>query len=247
MKKFIPFAFLLVFSFYLSAQYTLEVYPESYQGTFELDLDEEDVLYKDYTVHGHVVNTSNVPIQLRWKIEIIEAPAEWDFQVCDNTQCYGFDVTSNVDPALPLDAPVYLEPGDTSILDFHVWPRLIFGKVEAKIHLTPADDFNNIITSACYTDVEVIEFVTNVTEAERAALRVYPNPTSNYISISENSVVQELNVYNILGKQVRSFQASNGTQYDISDLPDGIYLVSLLDNQSDIVKTLRVNKRSVRP
>ena len=51
----------------------------------------------------------------------------------------------------------------------------------------------------------------------------------------------------MLGKRVRTFDTSFGNKYDIADLPEGIYLVSMVDANRKVVKTVRISKRGIRP
>ncbi len=72
---------------------------------------------------------------------------------------------------------------------------------------------------------------------------VFPNPTSQYFSISETKGVSKLGVFNLVGKEMRSFQALEGEKYNIGDLPNGMYLIQLFDNDKKVVSTLRLQKR----
>ncbi len=242
MKQILLFLTIFFAAISLNAQFELEVQPNPTVETVEVDLTDPWI---EPIMHGKVTNLAADPIDLRWLLVVEEAPVDWKFKICDNTQCYGTNVTSNVDPVLGINIPVTLATNDTTLLEFHILPKGVAGNVKAKIHLTPADNFDNIIATADY-DVTV-EGITSVSEAEKAAVKLYPNPTSDYLTLNENSVVEQLIVYNIIGKPVRSFSAENGRQYNISDLPNGLYLVSLLDKDNDIIKTLRVSKNSLRP
>lgn len=236
---------LLIFfgaSFMCHAQFALEVTPDSFVETVQMDLTNP---LAEHISYGKVTNLASDNINLRWSLVIEDAPVEWKFKICDNTQCYSTQVTSNVDPVLGLNIPVILALNDTSLINFYAIPNHVAGTAKAKIHYTPADDFDNIIATGEYEIT--IDGFTDVSEVEKAAVTLYPNPTSDYLSLNENSVVDQLVVYNIIGKPVRTFAAENGSQYNISDLPNGLYLVSLLDKDHDIIKTLRVSKNSLRP
>ena len=74
-------------------------------------------------------------------------------------------------------------------------------------------------------------------------IKVYPNPATNYIMISENDKVDQVLIYNVLGKLVKKFEAESHKKYFISDLRTGMYIVRLLDSKSNLVKTRRINKR----
>lgn len=72
---------------------------------------------------------------------------------------------------------------------------------------------------------------------------IYPNPAIDYIQIEGGSKVKELVIFNLVGRQMKTFTASEGQKYFIGDLPKGLYLVQLRDAQKRTLTTQRVNKR----
>ena len=52
--------------------------------------------------------------------------------------------------------------------------------------------------------------------------------------------VAGLSLYNIVGRQVKSFTATYENQYDVSSLPVGLYLVRVMDKNLNTLKTLRL-------
>lgn len=72
---------------------------------------------------------------------------------------------------------------------------------------------------------------------------VYPNPATDYISLSDDEKVAELVIYNFSGRQVCSFKASSGQKYNISTLPTGMYLVQFIDGNRHVFHTQRLHKR----
>ena len=72
---------------------------------------------------------------------------------------------------------------------------------------------------------------------------VYPNPATEYISLSGASEVQQLILYNLTGREVLSFHASDAARYNISQLPDGMYLVQFLNAEQRVLHTQRLQKR----
>lgn len=85
-------------------------------------------------------------------------------------------------------------------------------------------------------------FNTNQTVTE-TNLQIFPNPAVNYIGVSENSSVERIVVYNLVGRQMKTFPAADGEQYYIGDLRKGMYLVQLLGANSKVIKTQRISKR----
>ena len=57
------------------------------------------------------------------------------------------------------------------------------------------------------------------------SVSIYPNPTSGMVSI-EGANLNQVSVFNLLGEEVRRMAAQGEhTTLDLSDLPDGIYVV----------------------
>ena len=106
------------------------------------------------------------------------------------------------------------------------------------------DNPGEVLTTAVFE----VSVPTAVSEVEKAALRVFPNPATDYFMLdNQSNLVDELVVYNVLGKRVRSFPVVQGGKYNVADLPNGMYLVTLLNREEGILKTVRVSKRNYRP
>jgi Secretion system C-terminal sorting domain len=80
-----------------------------------------------------------------------------------------------------------------------------------------------------------------------SSLQAFPNPSTGYFSISDNPLVKNIVVYNLLGRQVHNFVHTNGKVHNISDVPDGLYLVSMQDINGEVLKTVRITKQDLRP
>ena len=96
-------------------------------------------------------------------------------------------------------------------------------------------------------DEEEFEYFTDIDEVREEPLRIYPNPTMEYISVTDNSSVAYLYVYNIIGRRVKAFPVFGGVRYSLRDLPDGMYLVSMVDAEGKVLKTVRTSKTMPRP
>jgi hypothetical protein len=225
------------------AQASLDVSPAPWENTIEFDLGNT---YDFATCHVRLKNDTRQAINLRWELIVDEAPQGWRFSVCDQNTCYFTTNTTNVDTydRIPY-APVILLPGDTARLQLNVFPVGKEGSANVRINLYDMANPKALLNTAYY--FPTIEGLTPVTETDKAKLRVYPNPVSDYITITRNTFVKQLWVSNVLGKRVRTFDTSFGNRYDIGDLADGIYLVSMVDANLKVVKTVRISKRSIRP
>lgn len=75
-------------------------------------------------------------------------------------------------------------------------------------------------------------------------IKIYPNPATEYISIDNTENVKELFILNLVGRKLKVIQnVEQDVQYDISDLPNGMYLVQIIDHKNKIITTQRLSKR----
>ena len=72
---------------------------------------------------------------------------------------------------------------------------------------------------------------------------VYPNPAIDYISLKNQGTVKSIRIYNLVGRQLRQFQVESDKRYPVADLPRGMYLIQMLDQSQNVIKTQRINKR----
>lgn len=242
MKQLLPYFFFLFLSFQLSAQDNVTVEPNPFEDTFVVDLSNNST---EIIMHTVFINNFDETKTFKWQVALNSAgcPSQWQYKVCDANACYLWGVLTN--EGGPVHEAVVLEPGDTSRLDLYVQPNGVAGCCNPSIFISEFEAPNTLLATAQY-DV-CIESATAVTEREKANLKVYPNPTADYISISNNNFVKKVWVSNILGKRVRMFNTTLGNNYDISMLPDGIYLVSMVDDNNKVLKTVRISKRAIRP
>ncbi len=78
----------------------------------------------------------------------------------------------------------------------------------------------------------------------KADLSVYPNPTTEYISVNDNNdAVGFIAIFNLVGKKVKEFDFVKGESLFVADLPKGMYLVQLQNRGRQVLKTQKVDKR----
>ncbi len=89
------------------------------------------------------------------------------------------------------------------------------GAANANIYWKPTSEYTYAIT------LDNIEFL------PKEMISTYPNPTSS--SFKLNNAVNDLKIYDITGKMVKSFHGnySRGFAFDISNLNQGLYLVKI--------------------
>ncbi len=204
----------------------------------------------DLPIHIAVTNNSSDTVQLKWLRKVNgDCPVGWKTQVCDNNLCYNFNVSSNINPAIGLDAPFILKPVETfDNFILHIWPGTSEGCCTIDIDFYDLKDTSVVAATAQFeVSVDMPNCFVGTEETSPLSLRVFPNPASEYFTVSDNPHVKNITVTNLLRKRVRSFSFQSGNSYDISDLPDGMYLVSMKDGKNNVLKTQRLSKRSARP
>ncbi len=78
---------------------------------------------------------------------------------------------------------------------------------------------------------------------DNPTIKIFPNPATDYFELSQSEKVSQVVVFNLVGKELKRFDANDGQRYNISDLPKGLYLVQLVDRSGQTIVTQRVSKR----
>ncbi len=236
--------FILTFTIFAQAQNALvrlDPDPVVYSGHIDPDasLDEK-------VAHATLTNISSDTLCIKWQVANESHPDSWVSLVCDAHSCYPPFVRSNIDPELNLDAPVVLAPDSSTILDVHVRPdgRAGTGTLDLVIS-NVCNGADEQLMTAAYT-FEILN-PTSTHNLDKQSITLFPNPAASYFELNNIGAVEHIKVYNIVGRQVKNFDAEQGEKYFIGDLPSGIYLVGLADADHRVLKTIRLNKRSMRP
>jgi uncharacterized protein (TIGR02145 family) len=80
--------------------------------------------------------------------------------------------------------------------------------------------------------------VSNVEKIEDAnALKIFPNPASDIITINCTKTINEILIYNLFGQLVNKQQVNNNiNRFDVSNLPNGIYVIEVEDAQGAMMQ-----------
>jgi len=73
-------------------------------------------------------------------------------------------------------------------------------------------------------------------------LRIFPNPVTTSFEIGYSDRVSTVRVINMVGREVRQYDFTVNENYDIAELPRGMYLVQLRDGKDEVIHTQRVKK-----
>jgi hypothetical protein len=79
--------------------------------------------------------------------------------------------------------------------------------------------------------------------ASGVELQVYPNPAVDYIQISFNPTIRQVRLFNLAGRNVRTYNYMADEQYFVGDLPKGMYLIQMIGEKNVPLATRRINIR----
>ncbi|MEZ5040559.1 MAG: T9SS type A sorting domain-containing protein [Saprospiraceae bacterium] len=241
MNKALLYVFFLFLSLSLNAQKKLLVTPSAIDQVIFDDLSD---ISKEFTLHVTLENKGDQPLNLIWRKSVLSQPLDWLTEISDKNNYYLPESNSNIDPDYNAEEAIYLAPGEVSDINFHIFPFGSAGDASYKMVFLDETDPNKIIAETSF-DYSIQRPI--MVGADKASLKLFPNPSTNYIELPYNTIVSQIDIYNTIGRKIQSFKAENGQQYDISTLPTGLYLVSLVNSQGSVIKTLRFFKRNFHP
>ena len=82
----------------------------------------------------------------------------------------------------------------------------------------------------------------DINESQSNNLHIYPNPTTGDLFISSNIKINNISVYNIIGKEVISDAKTNNNILDISQLSNGVYFIKMSMNNATVTKKIILSK-----
>jgi len=241
MKRTYTFFIFFFFFFGIKAQKeAVSFVPINKDTTFVVDL---VAAYQPLILKGHLQNHTNQTLKVRWERNPINLPSEWSIEVQDKNAAYPEFVDSNIDEALYIDEPVILKPKERVRMDLHLTPNGKAGSAIIGIDIALADAPEVVVSS----DEFKVEVRSRFRQQQQKGTRIFPNPSDNFLNLSNMDNVDRLVVYNMVGRAVKNFEVEEGANYEVGNLPDGIYLVGLFDKRGNIIKTVRISKRGARP
>jgi len=214
-----------------------------------------DETYQDITTVT-VTNTSGKRLQFSCKSVVVGKPPSWKYGA--------FSRHNRVSPYTlrgsnggKIKADFALSPGQSKVFYLVLEPDMVVGDGRAELVFYEIGNPARVLGKATVT--------TEVSESSGAndgsqntgssdfnarpapsSVRLFPNPArENFFVESPAGVnVGRIEISNALGNRLRKFDRPPGKDgYNVSDLPDGLYLISIYDKQGKKLKTLRLLHR----
>ncbi|KXK40519.1 MAG: T9SS type A sorting domain-containing protein [Saprospiraceae bacterium] len=192
-----------------------------------------DSVITKYKINIEVERDTNYVVYWELKKDSTTWNENWATQVCDLNLCYLPNVDRN-----PKSFPNYMGQGN---YDFYVYfiPNGVAGQTHMELVLYGDDEYSQEL----YTiEIDVNASTTSTKEISKNLISVYPNPASDYFSIANGNNVSKIKIYNMFGAEVKSFYHYNNAQHLVGDLKPGMYILRMLDNKNNTIKTVKFNK-----
>lgn len=164
------------------------------------------------------VNVSQDTVQLKWQKVSAIVPADWEAAVCDNSICY----TSLVNNG----SMIPVAPTDFGFILLHVTPHVNLGT--ATIRYAVWDEANPALKDTL-TLILTVDGTSSVQEGtDKPQINIFPNPTSDNITITNLTLGSQYIIYDSNGKNVISGNNSAGIlSIPCKTLPNGAYTISI--------------------
>ena len=184
----------------------------------------------DISAVNRVFNPGPKPVRARWIREVVELPAGWHVAVSDGERENGYRVDS-ADFVIPAYGSAPITP--------HVSASVGHGDVQVTVRVVALGDRRNSAMST-------FRFEQADRRRTARATTLYPNPGDDEFRIDSALPIAHVTLTNMLGRIVKTFPGGLD-RFDVSDLPNGVYLVGMTGADGRIIKTLRFSKRTARP
>lgn len=174
-------------------------------------------------------NTTDVNDTIfKWKIINIDKPTEWDYGMCDPNNCM-----------------FMLKVGDSSIFEVGKGKSGAF-----KIDFTPNNKSGKAMVSILVSSVKypsqmdtlygkMQAWASGIKENQNIEMQLYPVPAKDKLILRYPSKeTTEIVLYNVIGNQVKTFHhKGNQSEFDISDLQNGFYILRFKDGNKILSKS----------
>tara|TARA_B100000925_G_scaffold80437_2_gene57066 strand:+ start:2075 stop:2779 length:705 start_codon:yes stop_codon:yes gene_type:complete len=196
-------------------------------SAYSVDTFSQDV---DVVLKNHVFNVGFDSVYLAWQRTVNVYPtAKWSgTSVCDNVSC--------APPQISQRNFNVIAPGDSSRLDMHFLTNGYAGEATVELIVWDVNDSINSVQVIPYSfknDPSNATSISDILKEEDVEMSV----VNGYVQLSAARDTRLMvNVYDLLGNQVKSAVCDGQLSMDIRDLPKTMYFVQVLQG-SALVKT----------
>lgn len=177
-----------------------------------------------FTIKFHNLKADS--LSLTWEFISNTFNTGWDNALCDWLMCYGaIPIVPKTPPGIP--------PGGFGFFKLLMGANSIAGegKLKLKVYETFKPSFADTVT------FNITSFATGINKYNNGTLNsLYPNPSSDYIFLKAENRIENVEIYDVLGKkaEVLLLNKNEETRINIADLAPGAYFIRYVDGQKVI-------------
>jgi diaminopimelate epimerase len=188
---------------------------------------------------GSFKNTASVTKKFVWKRTIVAITSGWQSIVCDSKGCSPSAANESTEQ-------IELAPNASCNLEVNIRPNRISGAATIELKVYEVGNEANAVTGRY-----LFASATATKEATKntSGVKVFPNPATDYFSIQDDfDIVEKVVVYNMIGRVMKNYTTANNNnnRYTLNDLPEGLYIIRLLNSRGGTIKTIRLNKAKAK-
>lgn len=133
---------------------------------------------------------------------------------------------------LASEKPFWLDPGQEGPMNVTLWDFQELGCC-AIVHMKLKKTDAPIDSIESYYYLRTCQPLA-VTEIKKASIKVFPNPAGQYFSLQNAESVARVTICDVTGKMLRRIPVNSSNQYEVADLPPGVYYVVLENLEGSI-------------
>jgi hypothetical protein len=218
-------------------------------------VDDLDKDYQDITTVT-VTNNGSRTLQLTRKQVVIGKPRAWRYGTFSRRNQNSPYVVSQANQNA--GRPVALRPGESASFQVVLEPAGITGDGRVEVQFFDLSAHRKMLGKATITAEIIHRSGSNSTNLNQAgssnfssrpvptSVNLFPNPARErfFVEAPPGTKIGRVEISNALGNRLRKFYRPDGKEgYDVENLPDGLYLISIYDDKGKKLKTLRLLHR----
>lgn len=184
-----------------------------------------------YTATEYIYISTPAPEAITYEFvqESNTMPIEWQFSLCDYTNCYiGIPNSGTMTPISLSEA----EGGTEGYFMLTIMNQGISGSGTVELWVYDSNDYER--GAFVSWTVNYVGEV-SVDENAAAAIQVYPNPTTDVLNVKVQGAFTG-EILNELGQNVLALKGTSTQSFDVSGLDAGIYFVSIQTATGDLMR-----------
>jgi len=218
-------------------------------------VDDLDKDYQDITTIT-VTNNGSRTLQLIKKQVVIGKPRSWEYGTFSRRNQSSPYVISEANR--DTGRPVTLRSGESANFQVVLEPGGVTGDGRVEVQFFDLSNPGKVLGKATVT-AEIIQRSANGSSAANqqgsgnfssrpvpTSVNLFPNPARErfFVEAPPGTRIGRVEISNALGNRLRKYDRPDGKQgYDVENLPDGLYLISIYDDKGKKLKTLRLLHR----